>query len=48
MRVKRYEGSTMKEALDKVRADLGPEAVILDARQCRARGFAKVLSFFSA
>lgn len=46
MRVKRYEGSTMKEALDKVRADLGPEAVILDARQCRARGFAKVLSFF--
>ncbi|MDD2201754.1 MAG: flagellar biosynthesis protein FlhF [Firmicutes bacterium] len=36
----------MKEALNKVRADLGPEAVILDARQCKARGLARILAVF--
>jgi flagellar biosynthesis protein FlhF len=46
MRVKRYKGLTMKEALNKVRADLGPEAVILDARQCKARGLARILAVF--
>lgn len=46
MRVKRYKGLTMKEALNKVRADLGPEAVILDARQCQARGLARILAVF--
>jgi flagellar biosynthesis protein FlhF len=46
MRVKRYKGLTMKEALNKVRADLGPEAVILDARQCQASGLARILAMF--
>jgi flagellar biosynthesis protein FlhF len=36
----------MKEALNKVRADLGPEAVILDARQCQASGLARILAMF--
>ncbi|MEA4883664.1 MAG: flagellar biosynthesis protein FlhF [Clostridia bacterium] len=44
MRAKRYEGATMKEVLSQVRRDLGPEAVILEARQCRGHGLAALLS----
>ncbi|MCR4425770.1 MAG: flagellar GTP-binding protein [Firmicutes bacterium] len=33
----------MKEALDLVRLDLGPDAVILEARKHQARGFARLL-----
>ncbi len=32
MHVKKYEAKTMKEALDMVKADLGPEAIILSAK----------------
>lgn len=34
----------MKDALDKVREELGPEAVILEARQSHGRGIAALLS----
>ncbi len=44
MRAKRYEGSTMKDALDRVREELGPDAVILEARQSRGRGLGALLS----
>jgi len=44
MRVKRYEGSTMKDALDQVRQELGPDAVILEARRSRGRGLGALLS----
>lgn len=44
MRVKRYEGSTMKDALDRVKQELGPDAVILEARRSRGRGLGALLS----
>lgn len=44
MQVRRYEGSTMKDALDQVRQELGPDAVILEARRSRGRGLRAFLS----
>ncbi len=44
MQVRRYEGSTMKDALDRVRQELGPDAVILEARRSRGRGLGAFLS----
>lgn len=44
MQVRRYEGSTMKDALDRVRQELGPDAVILEARRSRGRGLRAFLS----
>ena len=44
MQVRRYEGSTMKDALDRVRQELGPDAVILEARRSRGRGLGALLS----
>jgi flagellar biosynthesis protein FlhF len=39
MNLKKYEGSTMKEALDKVKSDLGRDGVILHTRSCKRGGF---------
>ena len=44
MQIRRYEGSTMKDALDQVRQELGPDAVILEARRSRGRGLGAFLS----
>ena len=44
MQVRRYEGSTMKDALDQVKKELGPDAVILEARRSRGRGLGAFLS----
>ena len=44
MQVRRYEGSTMKDALDRVRQELGPDAVILEARRSRGHGLGALLS----
>src|SRR5690554_7537305 len=38
MRVRRYYGTTMQEAVAQVRADFGPEAVILQTRRVRQPG----------
>ncbi|MBN2290601.1 MAG: flagellar biosynthesis protein FlhF [Candidatus Glassbacteria bacterium] len=38
MKVKKYLASTMKEALDKMKKDLGPEAVILGSRKISRGG----------
>lgn len=43
MRIKRYEASTIQEALVKVKKDLGPEAVILYTKTFRKGG---ILGFF--
>lgn len=39
MNLKKYEGRTMKEALDRVKADLGGNAVILHTKSYRRGGF---------
>ncbi len=39
MNLKKYEGATMKEALDKVKTDLGRDAVILHTKSSRRGGF---------
>jgi flagellar biosynthesis protein FlhF len=39
MRLKRIVAPTMQEALEKTRRELGPDAVILNARTIRAGGF---------
>ncbi len=44
MKVKRYIGETMQDAIFKVKADLGAEAIILHTRKIREGGF---LGFFS-
>ena len=38
MRIKKYEAPSMKEALARVKAELGPEAVILNTRKFRPGG----------
>ena len=40
MRIRKYNGKDMQEALAKVRADLGVEAVILNSRKVKRRGIA--------
>lgn len=40
MRIRKYNGKDMQEALSKVRSDLGVEAVILNSRKIRRRGIA--------
>src|SRR6266852_4206266 len=38
MQIKEYEAYTLKECLQQVRSDLGPEAVILETRKFRKGG----------
>jgi flagellar biosynthesis protein FlhF len=44
MKVKRYVGETAQEAMQKVRADLGRDAIILNTRKIRRKGLAGVFS----
>lgn len=44
MKVKRYVGETAQEAMQKVRSDLGREAIILNTRKIRRKGLAGVFS----
>src|SRR5690554_2279173 len=44
MRVKKYVAETMQDAIFKVKADLGPEAIILDTNKFKQGGF---LGFFT-
>ncbi len=39
MKVKRYRASTMREALEKVKVELGDEALVLGSRQVQNKGF---------
>ncbi|PUU92499.1 MULTISPECIES: flagellar biosynthesis protein FlhF [Halanaerobium] len=39
MQIKRYKGETIQDAIFKVKADLGPEAVIIDRREYKEGGF---------
>lgn len=38
MKVKRYVGETAQEAMNKVRLDLGRDAIILNTRKIRRKG----------
>src|SRR3972149_4919965 len=38
MQIKRYRGADMQEALQKVKQELGPDAIILSTRQVRGGG----------
>ncbi len=38
MHIKRYEAATMLEAVQQVKAELGPDALILSTRTTRKRG----------
>jgi flagellar biosynthesis protein FlhF len=44
MKVKRYVGETAQEAMQKVRLDLGRDAIILNTRKIRKKGFAGMFS----
>ena len=44
MKVKRYVGETAQEAMQKVRSDLGREAIILNTRKIRRKGLAGIFS----
>lgn len=44
MKVKRYVGETAQEAMQKVRADLGRDAIILNTRKIRRKGLAGMFS----
>lgn len=44
MKVKRYVGETAQEAMQKVRADLGRDAIILNTRKIRRKGLAGIFS----
>jgi flagellar biosynthesis protein FlhF len=44
MKVKRYVGETAQEAMQKVRSDLGREAIILNTRKIRKKGLAGLFS----
>src|SRR6056297_3594557 len=44
MQVKRYTGETIQDAIFKVKADLGPEAVIIDRRKYKEGG---IFGFFA-
>ena len=39
MRIRRYEAPTIQEALQKVKLELGPEAVILYTKKVKKGGF---------
>lgn len=39
MKVKKYVAETMQDAIFKVKADLGPEAIILDTNKFKKGGF---------
>jgi flagellar biosynthesis protein FlhF len=39
MKVKRYRAATMREALEKVKHDIGEEALVLETKKVRAGGF---------
>lgn len=39
MRIKEYEATTLRECLQQVRGDLGPEAVILETRKAKRGGY---------
>lgn len=39
MRIKKFEGETLQEALSKVKRDFGPDAVILYTKKYRKGGF---------
>ncbi|OGO78431.1 MAG: flagellar biosynthesis protein FlhF [Clostridiales bacterium GWB2_37_7] len=44
MKVKRYVGETAQEAMQKVRSDLGRDAIILNTRKIRKKGLAGIFS----
>lgn len=44
MKVKRYVGETAQEAMQKVRSDLGRDAIILNTRKIRRKGIAGIFS----
>ncbi|MDF2522253.1 MAG: flagellar biosynthetic protein FlhF [Clostridia bacterium] len=44
MRVKRYVGETAQEAMQKVKSDLGRDAIILNTRKIRKKGLAGIFS----
>ena len=44
MKVKRYVGETAKEAMQKVKSDLGRDAIILNTRKIRKKGLAGLFS----
>jgi flagellar biosynthesis protein FlhF len=44
MKVKRYVGETAQEAMQKVRSDLGRDAIILNTRKIRKKGLAGLFS----
>jgi flagellar biosynthesis protein FlhF len=44
MKVKRYVGETAQEAMQKVRLDLGRDAIILNTRKIRKKGFVGMFS----
>lgn len=44
MKVKRYVGDTAQEAMQKVRSDLGRDAIILNTRKIRRKGIAGIFS----
>ena len=44
MKVKRYVGETAQEAMQKVRSDLGRDAIILNTRKIRRKGLAGMFS----
>lgn len=44
MKVKRYVGETAQEAMQKVRSDLGRDAIILNTRKIRRKGLAGIFS----
>ncbi len=45
MKVKRYEGKSEKEVMEKIKLDMGPEALILNIRRVEPKGF---FSFFKS
>jgi len=42
MKIKKYDGATMTEALEKVKQELGPEAVILNVRSDASSGSVEI------
>jgi len=44
MKVKRYVGETAQEAMQKVKSDLGRDAIILNTRKIRKKGLAGLFS----
>ena len=44
MKVKRYVGETAQEAMQKVKSDLGRDAIILNTRKIRRKGLVGLFS----